>query len=188
MGTEVSAAFLTVRTLEQFAFLPAVAFAQVITLLVSNSFGARDWLAIKSNIKKVIFAASGMIFAILLVMSVFAFYVVQLFDKNGEFTYLCAHVFPIISVLILFDLLQLILAAALRGAANVKLVMMVRLVVIGAFFIPVSYMLSRLRLEPDLKFILLYGSFFVGSALMSLWYLYRFRHDRWQVEAEVSHD
>lgn len=188
MGTEVSAAFVTIRTLEQVAFLPAVAFAQVITLLVSNDFGARNWGAVKSNIKKVIFMGSGMVFAILLVLSLFIFRIVGWFDQKGDFTYFAAHVFPIISVLVLFDLLQLILAAALRGAANVKMVMMVRLVVIGAYFIPVSYFLSHLRFEPDIKFILLYSSFFVGSALMGLWYLYQFRNDKWKVDAEVSHD
>lgn len=188
MGTEVSAAFITVRQIEALAFLPALAFAQVVTLLVSNDFGAHRWAAIKSNIKKVIFMGSGMIFSILLFLSVFIFRIVGIFDQKCEFTYFVAHVFPIISVLVLFDLLQLILAAALRGAANVKMVMMVRFVVIGAYFLPVSYFLSRLHFEPDIKFILLYSSFFVGSAMMGIWYLYQFRHDKWKVDAEVSHD
>lgn len=188
MGTEVSAAFITIRTIEHFAFLPAVACAQVTTLLVSNDFGARKWSAIKSNIKKIIFMSSGMIFSILLLLSIFILRVVHLFDQKSEFTYFAAHVFPIISVLVLFDLLQLILAAALRGAANVKMVMMVRLIVIGAFFLPFSYVLSHLRLESDIKFILLYSSFFIGSAIMGMWYLYQFRNDKWKVDAEVSHD
>jgi len=52
MGTYGLAAFSVVKDLERFAILPAVAFAQIITLLVSNDYGEQDWDAIKVTSKK----------------------------------------------------------------------------------------------------------------------------------------
>lgn len=180
MGTNVAAAFTTVQNMERFAFLPAIAFAQVITFLISNDIGAGNWKGIKSNIKKMVFASTGMVFAILLVFSFMTNRIVGLFDQTGDFTVLAAHVFPVISIFMLFDLVQLILAAALRGAANVKEIMVVRLVVIFMYFVPVSYWISQLSLREDIKFIVLYCSFYLGNMLMTMGYLYLFRSGRWQ--------
>lgn len=186
MGTNVAAAFCTVQNMERFAFLPAIAFAQVITFLVSNDIGAGNWTGIKSNIKKIIFATMGMVFAILLVFSCVTKGIVGLFDQTGDFTLLAVHVFPLVSVFMLFDLVQLILAGALRGAANVKELMVVRLAVIFIYFVPASYGLSLLPLREDVKFIVLYCSFYFGNILMTLGYLYLFRSGKWQKQVGVE--
>ena len=81
-----------------------------------------------------------------------------------------------------FDLLQLVLSGALRGAGNVKLVMTVRLLVCGFYFLPVSYILSQLAIEDTtLKLVLIYGSFYIGNALMSIVYINRFRGEDWKI-------
>ena len=86
-----------------------------------------------------------------------------------------------LSVLVFFDLLQLILSGALRGAANVNAVMWVRLAVCVFYFMPVSWIIAHMPLERlTLKFLLVYSSFYIGSALMSVIYVYRFRGERWQ--------
>jgi Na+-driven multidrug efflux pump len=126
--------------------------------------------------------------AILVVFVMFPRPIIQLFDRQDNFTSFAAHVFPIISIFMYFDLLQVILAAALRGAANVKIVMIVRVVVLLLYFVPTSYAIAQLPLPADLKFILIYSSFYVGNALMSGWYLYYFRTDRWKKYAGVSDD
>ena len=103
------------------------------------------------------------------------------FDKKGDFTNIAMQAFPILSVFILFDLLQLILSGALRGAGNVSIVMMVRLVTCFAYFVPVSYVLSQCHFQDEaIKLILLYGSFYFGNALMSIWYIRRFRGEGWK--------
>ncbi len=142
IGQYTVVTFCVVKDMERLAFLPAIAFAQVITFLVSNDYGQGNWTGIKSNIKKVAFLASCMVFVIIGVLIMNAELMIRLFDKRGEFTPLAAAVFPVMSVLLFFDLVQLLLAGALRGASNVRLVMLVRLIICGGFFIPVSYLCS----------------------------------------------
>lgn len=181
LGTCAIASFAVVKDMERFAFLPAIASAQIITFLVSNDYGLKNWESIKNNVKKVIFLASVMVFTILLFFSLFPHFVMQLFDRKGEFSPMAAQVFPILSILVFFDLLQLILSGALRGASNVKTVMMVRLMVCLGYFVPVSYVLSNMPISNvALKFMLIYGSFYIGNALMSLVYIHRFRTDDWK--------
>lgn len=184
MGTCASAAFCVVKDMERFAFLPAVAFAQVLTFLVSNDVGSQEWLSIKSNLKKVCFMASIMVFALLVAFSWHPEPIIRFFDKKGDFTAMAAHAFPILSVLVFFDLIQLLLSGALRGAGNVKVVMYVRLLVCFGYFVPLSYLLSQIDLQDEtLKFILVYGSFYLGNAFMSIAYINRLRGSDWKISA-----
>ena len=181
MGTCTTATFCVVKDLERFAFLPAIALAQVITFLVSNDLGIHNWVGIKSNIKKVIFLGSIMVFSILAFFSVFSGSLLKIFDKNGDFTDLTVRIFPILSVLVFFDLLQLILSGALRGAGDVKIVMWTRLAICIGYFFPVSYFLAGLSIaDPALKFLLVYGSSYVGNGLMSIVYINRLRGSKWK--------
>jgi putative MATE family efflux protein len=181
MGTSGIAAFCAVKDMERFAFLPAIAFAQVITFLVSNDVGIENWDAVKTNIKKVVLLASTMV---CIIMGFFLYkraYILSIFDKNGEFSEIAMQAFPLLSIFIFFDLLQLILSGALRGAGNVRIVMIVRLVTCFGYFVPVSYLLSRWHFQDEaIKLIFLYGSFYLGNALMSIWYIRRFRSERWK--------
>lgn len=181
MGKYVIASYSVIKDLERLAIQPAGAFAQVITFLVSNAYSVGDWAGIKSNIKKVIFLASLFVFSILLVFSCYPSFFIQLFDLKGKFTDFSASVFPLISILVYFDLLQLVLSGALRGAANVKVVMVTRLLVFTVYFLPVSYVVAHWPIESImLKFLLIYGSFYIGNGLMSLYYIYRFRGEAWK--------
>jgi len=181
MGKYVIASLTAIKDLERLAILPAAAFANVITFLVSNAYGRHDWDGIKSNIKKTVFLSSVFVFSILLIFSLWPEYFISLFDQKSKFTAFSARIFPMLSILVFFDLLQLILSGALRGAANVNAVMWVRLAVCVFYFAPVSWILAHLPLESlTLKFLLVYSSFYVGNALMSLIYINRFRGERWQ--------
>ena len=181
MGTCTTASFCAVKDLERFAFLPAIAFAQIITFLVSNDFGIHNWAGIKSNIKKIIFLASVIVFAILAVFALHPGVLMKLFDKSGDFTDLTVRIFPILSILVFFDLVQLILSGALRGAGDVKTVMWTRLLVCIGIFVPVSYLLAQAPIEdPAVKFLLIYGSFYIGNGLASIIYINRLRGNKWK--------
>jgi MATE family multidrug resistance protein len=181
MGTSGIAAFCVVKDMERFSFLPAIAFAQVITFLVSNDVGVKNWDNVKSNIKKVVFLATMMVVAILVVFIYYRAFIIGVFDKKGEFSEVAMQAFPLLSVFILFDLLQLILSGALRGAGNVHIVMVVRFVTCFFYFVPVSYFLSQWHFDnAAVKLILIYGSFYLGNALMSIWYIRRFRSEGWK--------
>ena len=181
MGAAAVASYCVVRDIARCMFLPAMASAQVVTFLVSNDVGMGDWQAAKSNLKKVCFIASVLAFTTLLAFTYNPKWIISIFDKKGEFTPLALHALPIIGVLVFFDLVQLILAGALRGAGNVKVVMYVRLAICFGYFVPLSFFLSQLQIEQSLKFILVYGSFYVGNALMGVAYINRFRSDEWKM-------
>lgn len=181
LGKVGIATFCVIKDMERFAFLPAIAMAQVVTFLASNDYGKQNWEGIKSNTKKIIAIAAIMVLVTLIVISINPHMVIHIFDTKGKFTNLAATVFPIISVLIFFDVLQLILAGALRGSGNVRVVMFTRLIISFAFFVPVSYFLSQLTIASEaLRFILIYGSFYIGNALMSLVYIKWFRGTSWK--------
>ena len=89
----------------------------------SNDYKVHDSDGIKNNIKKIVFLASIMVFSILLVFSLYPSYFISIFLIKRVAYQFSATVLPLISVLVFFDLLQLILSGALRGAADVRTVM-----------------------------------------------------------------
>jgi Na+-driven multidrug efflux pump len=126
-----------------------------------------------------------MVFSILITFSLKPSFFVQFFDQKGAFTQFSATVFPVLSVLIFFDLLQLVLSGALRGAANVRIVMWARLIICGLFFLPASYAVSLLPIHDEsLRFILIYSTFYIGTGLMSLVFINRFRTGLWIEKSE----
>ena len=181
MGTCVLASFSVIKDIERFALLPAIAFAQVITFLVSNDYGKKDWNGIKSTTKKIIFMASIAVFCILFLCSLSPKSIIQFFDFKGEFTDFAGKAFPVISILAFFDVLQLILAGALRGAADVRVVMWTRLALCAGFFAPLAFGFSRMNTENQvMKFVLVYSSLYVCNALMSIVYIWRLRRESWK--------
>lgn len=181
LGAKGVAAFCVIKDMERFALIPAIAFAQVTTFLVSNDFGIENWQGIKSNIKKTIFLAFAVVFVILATFAYNATTIIQWFDRKHEFTNIAAHIFPYISIFAFFDVLQLVLSGALRGAANVKTVMYSRLVVCFLYFIPVSYWIAHWDIEDiSLKLLLLFSSLYMGNALLSFVYIRRFRSEVWK--------
>lgn len=184
MGKYAIASYSVIKDLERLAIQPAAAFAQVITFLVSNSYGIHDWQGIKNNIKKTIILSSIFVFCILIIFSWSPQFFIQLFDPKNKFTDFASTIFPIISIFVFFDLLQLILSGALRGAGNVKIVMLGRLCVFLFYFMPISWLISVIPFESQIiKFLLIYGSFYLGNGLMSVVYINRFRGERWKTKS-----
>lgn len=185
MGIKSSATYSAIKDLERFAIIPGVACAQIITFLVSNDFGQHNWQRIKNNIKKIISLAITMVVFILVVFVLNAERIIGVFDKKGEFTSFAATVFIWLALFLLFDVVQLVLSGALRGAGDVRTVMIVRMAICLGYFVPVSYILANyVPVESDvLKFVMVYGSFYAGNAIMSIIYIHRFRSGRWKKAA-----
>jgi putative MATE family efflux protein len=180
VGTCGVAAFYTIKEMERLVLVPAVASAQVITFLVSNSIGAGHWDVVRANIKKVLFITLVVVFVLITISLIFPKAIISFFDRKGDFTCLAAQALPILSIMGIFDVLQLVLAGALRGAGDVNMVMFTRLVICIGFFGPVSWFCSYIPVDSEfMRFMLIYSSFYCGSALMSLVYIYRFRSGGW---------
>ncbi|MCX5924622.1 MAG: MATE family efflux transporter [Candidatus Dependentiae bacterium] len=181
MGPVSAAAFSCIKLMDRFAFLPAIAFAQVITFLVSNDVGSGRWKDIHANIKKVVIITTVLVGIVLIIGSIWPYIFVNLFDHNNEFGHLVAVIFPALSILILIDLLQLILSAALRGAGDVKTVMITRVCVIGGFFIPSTYIIAMIPFTTVVsKMLVTYAAFLAGNGLMSIVYILRLRQVHWK--------
>lgn len=187
LGATAGAAFSCIKMMERFAFVPAIGCAQVITFLVSNDMGRGNWIDINANIKRVLIIAMVMVGTILLIGSIWPLWFVGFFDKQCEFSYLVATIFPALSILILIDLLQLILSAALRGAGDVRTVMFTRVCVIALYFIPSTYVISWISFDAMVtKMLVIYATFLFGNALMSIVYVYRLRQNHWKKQKEKA--
>ncbi len=181
MGKYVIASFEVVKQLERIAFLPALAFASIVAFLVSNRLGAEDFEGARANIQKVILLALGFVGVGVVLVCFNAESMVRIFDPRGKFVDFAAPIVPIVSTLIVFDLVQVILASALRGAGDVRTVMWGRFLVVTLFFLPVSYTLAHMTsLDPSTRFTLLYGSFYVSNAIMGFIFLRRILGSAWQ--------
>lgn len=167
MGPISIATFDIIKNLERSAIMPAAAFAQVVTMLVSNHLGAQEFIEAKLTIRKVLIFTCVIVSSTLLVLNIHAAYFVGLLSPNTEVTFFAIPLLRILSCLVIFDFAQLILAAALRGAGKVKTVMWTRFLICGLFFLPISYILSRCSFEDaSTKFCLIYGMFYINTALM----------------------
>jgi Na+-driven multidrug efflux pump len=108
-------------------------------------------------------------------------YLISFFDPKNKFTDFAAPALVVISLLVVFDFVQLILAGALRGAGDVKTVMWARLLCFGGFFTPVAYGLTLLPIaDPIIKFTMIYGSFYVTTGLVGIIFLFRIKTPKWQ--------
>ncbi|MCK4651081.1 MATE family efflux transporter [Candidatus Babeliales bacterium] len=181
MGKYAIVTFDVIKNLERCAILPAVGFAQIIIFLVSNRLGAQDPDGAKSNIKKVMIITALMLTVTLSFLCLFSKNLVGLFDPNMEFSYLAAPALVIISMLVILDFVQLILAGSLRGAGDVKTVMLARVCCFGLFFTPTVYIISKLPIQNEItKFVMLYGSFYVTTGLVGIIFLWRIKTPKWQ--------
>jgi MATE family multidrug resistance protein len=181
MGKYATVSYNAIRNIEFFAFIPAVAAAQVITFLVSNRLGAKDPDGAISNIRKVLFLSAITFIPIIIIFSIFAPSIIGIFDPKNKYTEFAIYTFLAINVLAIFDALQVVLAGALRGAGDVQTVMWVRFGFCFGFFVPLSYLIKSMNIEnTSLKFTLIYSSFFVATGLISYFYYRRLKGNLWK--------
>jgi multidrug resistance protein, MATE family len=181
MGKYAIASFGMIKDLERFAILPAVGFSQIIIFLVSNKLGAQDPEGAKGNIKKVLILTSIMLCITLGILCINARYFISFFDPKNKVSDFAVPALVGISLLVVFDFVQLVLAGALRGAGDVKTVMWARILCFGGFFLPLGYFLTRLPIQNQvLKFTMIYGSFYVTTGLVGIIFLLRIKTNKWQ--------
>ncbi|MFH0897992.1 MAG: MATE family efflux transporter [bacterium] len=181
MGTSAITTFDVVKNLERFAFLPAIAFATVITFLVSNRLGAHDYEGAKNNIKKVLLLTGITVGFTLAVLCFKAHYFVSMFDPKNQFTDFGVAVLPMISLLVTFDFVQVIFSGALRGAGDVRSVMLIRFFSCIFFLFPASYVAAQIPTSNhNLKFVMVYGCYYLTTGIMSIFCLKRIMSNKWQ--------
>lgn len=182
MGEVAIGSFIMIRDLERFAYIPVVAAGTIIAFLVSNPLGAGDPEGASANIKKVLSLTLITAVPILTILCVFSGFFIGFFDKTNELKTLATQVLPFINILAVLDFAQIILSGALRGAGDVKTVMVGRFIACGLFFFPCSWLLSHLPIQNQtLRFTLTYGSLYCATGIMGLVYLLRMRSKKWLI-------
>ncbi|MCK4499651.1 hypothetical protein KAU11_04095, partial [Candidatus Babeliales bacterium] len=107
-------------------------------------------------------------------------YFVGMFDHQASFTKFASAALPVLAPLVAFDVIQLVLAGALRGAGDVKTVMITRLLGCGLFFVPAARLIHCISITDEwTKFVLIYGAFYLNTALMSLIFMLRIWGNNW---------
>lgn len=183
LGQAALGSYCFIKNFEQFALIPVLAFASVITFLASNDAGAGNWQGVRNNLKKILMLSA----VFLLGMFVLLFWnittIIGWFDRQNAFTAFSLLALPIISILSLFDVLQAVLAAALRGVGDVKAVMTIRWIGLLGFYVPVSLLIAYVLPIDNvfIKFILLYGVFYITNGLTSLLYIRRLTSSEWHL-------
>lgn len=171
LGTTAKASYAAIHMFQRIFILPSVACTTVITFLVSNRMGSKDWIGIKNTTKKAIIFSSFFVITPLMIISSYPTFFIGLFDRTGSYTDLAAQALPLISAFVIFDILQVLLSGALRGAREVKTVMYGRVVPLILFFAPVSYLIAQLPFGSlFFKFVLIYISFYISNAFMTIYY------------------
>ncbi len=171
------------KTMERVGILPALAFAQVITYLVSNDYHTASFRHIKNNIKKVLVISCILVGIVTFSFCIQPSFFLSLLNKPNAYSDFIAYTLPFVALLILCDVFQLILSASLRGGSDVKTVMFARMAATFLFFIPLAYGINLLPIQNILvKFVLLYATVHVSFALMGIIYLWRFKSPYWQDE------
>lgn len=181
LGPKAIASFVAVRDLEKFAMLPTMASATVLTFLVSNRLGAKDYTGVSMSIRKILLLTSATVVPLLLMLSFKAELFIRVFDPKNLFIDFTSLVLPTISLLAIFDFVQIIFAAALRGAGDVRTVMVYRAIAVFLFMVPFTYAIHLLPMQNlALKFIVIYGSFYLMTGFMSIAYWFYMRSDKWK--------
>jgi len=121
-----------------------------------------------------------MVFILLTTFCLNPAFFVRIFDVKNKFAGFVQGVFPIISLFVVFDFIQLILSGVLRGSGDVRALMVIRFVACFLFFYPLSTWIASLDIpDQTVKFILLYGSFYVNTGLIGLLCIIRLKLNKW---------
>lgn len=199
MGKYAIASYSIIQMLERLAFLPAIAFANVLTFLVSNNIGAKEPDRARANVKKILKLTSLFVALLLVIICLNPQFFIRVFDNKNKFTDLASEMFPIISLFVVFDFVQLILASALRGAGDVFSVMVIRAFTCFAIFTSIGWWLAGDPIWPlnlftqglniesvSLKFIILYCFFYISNGIMGLFFIARLKTKKWKVSQAIA--
>ena len=82
---------------------------------------------------------------------------------------------------VVFDLIQVTLAGALRGSGDVRIVMWTRFLVTIIVFGPTAYIVQLLPISNMVvKFSLIYSSYYLSNGVMAFIFLHRALSHQWQ--------
>lgn len=167
------ACYVAIKDIERFAIIPALAFAQIITFLVSNDYRLGNFAGIRANVLKVLLLSCVFVGGLLLMVAIAPGSILSYINADPAFIRFVAACIPVVSLLVIFDITQLIISAAFRGASKVHIVMVSRIAVSALFFVPISYLFAHMHFASGLShFIAVYSTIYIANGITSGVYLY----------------
>jgi Na+-driven multidrug efflux pump len=170
LGPQAQAAFCVVKDLEQIAFIPALAIASACTILVSRQWALGEIRLVGHTIVRSCILGCSVVGLLVIILSLWARFFIAFFDIQRICSDYAAYALASVSVLVIADVIQLILAAALRAIRQTATVMIVRLTAIIVFMMPLSYAGAHYLPASKEAFLVVFGSFYIAGIAMSTAY------------------
>jgi putative MATE family efflux protein len=179
-GESTLAASEIIRNLERWALISGLAFAQIMTFIISNNIGEQNYEAAKKNMYRILgisifFTA---VTTILLNLNL-SFFTTRL-DPHHTLDEFIKPTAYLLTLFLSIDVIQIIFASALRGAGDVRRVMMIRSFACLGFFLPATTIISIIPgLDVDVRFVTMYSLYYATTAIMALLFFIRIKGSSW---------
>lgn len=181
LGVCAIASIDSVKNIERLSYIPAMAFAQIITFIVSNNLGTGEFKTAQRNILKILFLSFLCTYTCLIIACYKSAWLLSFLDPKRNFSASACIILKNICPMIFFDLIQMTLAGALRGAGDVKTVMMTRFFACSFVFMPISYLIRKFaNFGLETKITMIYGSLYLSTMVMAIVFLMRIRGTAWR--------
>jgi putative MATE family efflux protein len=179
-GESTLAASEIIRNLERWALIGSLAFAQITTFIVSNNIGEQNHDAAKKNLYKILGVSILLTVSVMLALNFnLSFFTTQL-DPTHALDIFIKPTAYLLTLFLCIDAIQIVFASALRGAGDVRRVMMIRSFACLGFFLPATTIISMIPgLESDVRFVTIYSLYYATTAIMAILFFIRVRGTSW---------
>lgn len=169
-----------IRNIDRWGLISGLAFAQIMTFIVSNNIGQKNGIAAKRNLFRILGIALVLTAAATTILNLNLSFFTSRVDPHHTLDNFVKPTAYLLTLFLSIDVVQIIFAAALRGAGDVKRVMWVRSVACLGFFLPATYVINLIPGVPmDVKFVTMYTLYYTTTALMAILFYLRIRGTSW---------
>jgi putative MATE family efflux protein len=143
LDTDSEAAFRIILSIESISFMPAIGFSIAASTLVGKALGEKD--RTKAFHTGYICMSMGVLWGVVsaLLFLLFPSYIVGIFSDNTEILNMLIHALRFVAVTQPFLSIAIIVSGALRGAGDVRAVMVMTSLRLWVIFVPVTYILVK---------------------------------------------
>lgn len=174
--TTIISSYTALKHIERFILLPALAFAQILTFIVSNGFKVSSIEVVAQSVKRILLLSAISVAILLIFASLKPNILLYYMDPENKFSEFVIKSLPFLAIIIGFDVLQLLFSAILRGAGFVQVVMWTRVIISLGVYLPLTIL--PFNFLPDsifVKFILIILAITIANAVMSLIYWFKIK-------------
>ncbi|MBM3894547.1 MATE family efflux transporter [Candidatus Dependentiae bacterium] len=179
-GEATLAASEIIRNLERWGLIGSLAFAQITTFIVSNNIGEDNPEGARNNLYKILGICISMTALTMAGLNLYLSAFTTRLDPSHALDPFIKPTAYLLTLFLSIDAIQIIFASALRGAGDVKRVMIIRSFACLGFFLPATTIISMIPgLDADVRFVTIYSLYYTTTAIMAILFLLRVRGSSW---------